>query len=216
MRIGIYGGTFNPIHLAHLRVAEEIADAFDLARVTFIPAATPPHKAGHGNLLFPHRYRMVESAVKGNPRFAVSDMEGKRGGKSYSIETLQALRKEFPEDEFFFIMGSDSFADMGTWREPEAIFASCNIVVTERPGTSIKGLISALPVDIARQFCYYEAEKRLAHSSGYSVYFFEGTPLGISSSAIREQVGLGRSIKYLTPETVESYIIERGLYRDAH
>lgn len=215
MKIGIIGGTFNPIHIAHLRIAEETREAFGLDRVLFIPSASPPHKPLAGDLAFRHRLRMVELAVQDNPFFVVSDMEGKRGGKSYSIDTLEALRRERPEDEFFFIIGSDSFLDIGLWREFQAIFALSNIVAVERPGSAVPDLASSLPVAIADEFCYYAPEKRLAHRSGYSVYYRQGAPLDISSSIIRNLTGLGRSIRYLVPGSVEHYIKENRLYTDA-
>jgi nicotinate-nucleotide adenylyltransferase len=216
MRIGIIGGTFNPVHIAHLRIAEEVRETFALDRVLFIPAASPPHKPVAGDLSFHHRYRMVELAVHDNPHFAVSDIEGKRRGKSYSIDTIQVLRTEYPEDELFFIIGSDSFCEIGLWREYAAIFTLCNIVAVERPGSVVTNPMNALPVDIAGEFCYYGAEKRLAHRSGYSVYYLEGAPLDISSSAIRKLARLGRSIRYLVPEAVSHYIKEHRLYTDAH
>ena len=215
MKIGILGGTFNPIHNAHLRIAEEVRDRFDLARVMFIPAATPPHKPLAGELSFADRYEMVRLAIADNPAFVISDMEEKRGGKSFSIDTLKGLHRDFPHDEFFFIVGSDSFLDIGSWREYAAIFSLCNIVVVERPGAAVGPLDAALPVAIAHEFCYYGAEKRLAHRSGYSVYATAGTLLDISSSDIRELARLGRSIRYLVPDAVEHYIKEQRIYSDA-
>src|SRR5689334_7994911 len=122
MKIGILGGTFNPIHIAHLRIAEEVRERFDLERVVFVPAATPPHKPLAEDLPFASRCRMLELAINGNPRFSVSDLEGKRRGKSYSIDTMHAFRADHPDDEFFFIVGSDSFLDIGSWRKYAAIF----------------------------------------------------------------------------------------------
>jgi nicotinate-nucleotide adenylyltransferase len=214
MRIGILGGTFNPVHIAHLRIAEEVRERFDLARVLFIPAATPPHKPLAGELPFSLRKQMVRLAIAGNPFFAVSDIEGKREGKSYSIDTIHALRAEYPDDELFFVIGSDSFLDIGTWRSYGAIFALCNIVVVERPAAVVISLCSSLPLDVLHDFCYYEAEKRLAHRSGHSVYYIKGVPLDISSSAIRRLVQLGQSISYLVPEEVEHFIKEHRLYSD--
>ncbi len=216
MKIGIIGGTFNPIHIAHLRIAEEVRESFALDRMLFIPSASPPHKPLAGDLSFHHRYRMVELAVRDNPHFAASDIEGKRGGKSYSIDTIHVLRMEHPEDELFFVIGSDSFLEIGLWRRYAAIFEACNLVAVERPGSVVADLAEVLPVDIAGEFCYYGAEKRLAHRSGYSVYYLTGVPLDISSSAIRKQAHLGRSIRYLVPEAVEHYIKEHRLYTDAH
>jgi len=215
MKIGIFGGTFNPVHLAHLRIAEEIRDTFKLAKVIFVPAATPPHKPLADNLSFETRLAMVRMAIMGNLGFTYSDIEGRRQGKSYSIDTLHRFRELYPRDEFYFIMGSDSFADFSTWKEYAAIFSCCNIVAIMRPGTAVASLKESLPVDIGNEFCYYEAEKRLAHKSGYSVYYIVGTQLDISSTAIREMTKEGRSIKYLVPEPVEHYIQEQRIYLNA-
>ena len=212
MKIGILGGTFNPVHIAHLRIAEEVRDRIGLAKVVFVPAATPPHKPLADDLPFACRYEMVQRAIGGNPCFGLSDIEGKRGGKSYSVDTLEAFRSEHPDDEFFFIVGSDSFLDIGSWHQYAAIFSLCNIVVVERPGAAVTALDQALPAAIAHEFSSYGAEKRLAHRSGYSVYYLEGVPLDISSSAIRKLARLGRSVRYLVPETVEHYIKEQRLY----
>jgi nicotinate-nucleotide adenylyltransferase len=212
MKIGILGGTFNPVHIAHLRIAEEVRERFDLGRVVFVPAATPPHKPLAGDLPFAVRHRMVTLAIAGNPLFTVSEIEGKRSGKSYSIDTIHALRAEYPDDELFFIIGSDSFLDIGTWRDYEEIFTQCNIVVVERPGAVLLSICSSLPLDILHQFSYLDAEKRLAHRSGNSVYYLEGVPLNISSTAIRHLLQSGRTIRYLVPEEVEHFIKEHRLY----
>jgi nicotinate-nucleotide adenylyltransferase len=214
MRIGILGGTFNPVHIAHLRIAEEVRERFELARVLFVPAATPPHKPLAGDLPYELRQQMVKLAIAGNPFFTISDIEGKREGKSYSIDTIHALRAEFPDDELFFVIGSDSFLDIGTWRRYETIFALCNIVVVERPAAVVLFICSSLPLDVLHDFSYYEGEKRLAHCSGHSVYYIKGVPLDISSSTIRSLVQLGQSISYLVPAEVEHFIKEHRLYRD--
>ena len=215
MKIGILGGTFNPIHIAHLRIAEEVRERFGLEKVVFVPAAAPPHKPLAGDLPFPDRYEMVRLAITGNPRFDLSDLEGRREGKSYSIDTLRTLRRELPSDEFFFIIGSDSFLDLGSWHEYAAIFSLCNIVVVERPGSIVPRPDQALPAALAHEFCYHDAEKRLAHRSGYSVYYLEGVPLDVSSSAVRELARSGWSLRYLVPDVVEHYIKEQRLYSDA-
>lgn len=214
MKTGILGGTFNPIHFAHLRIAEEVRETFALDRIIFIPAATPPHKPMAGELPFADRCAMVRLATADNPAFTVSTIEGEREGFSYSIDTLRALRAEAPADEFFFIIGSDSFLDIGAWHEYAAIFAACNIVVVERPGAAVADLRAALPVAIASRFCYHAAEHRLAHPSGYSVYYLTGIPLDISSSSIRALTRRNRSIKYLVPAAVEHYIKEQRIYTD--
>jgi nicotinate-nucleotide adenylyltransferase len=214
MRIGILGGTFNPVHIAHLRIAEEVRERFDLERVIFVPASTPPHKPLAGDLPFDMRHRMVELAIAGNPSFTVSDIEGLREGKSYSIDTIHALREEFPGDELFFVIGSDSFLDIGTWLRYESIFALCNIVVVERPAAVVLSICSSLPLGILHDFSYCESEKRLTHRSGHSVHYLKGVPLNISSSAIRRLAGEGQSIRYLVPDEVEQFIKDHRLYRD--
>ncbi|RQW87110.1 MAG: nicotinate-nucleotide adenylyltransferase [Geobacter sp.] len=211
MKIGIFGGTFNPIHFAHLRIVEEIRERFALSKVIFVPAATPPHKPLADDLSFAERLKMVALAVQDNSHFTVSDVEGQREGKSYSIDTLRVFREMFPGDELFFIMGSDSFADFGSWKNYSAIFSCCNIVTITRPGTRIS-LQQALPVDIAHEFCYHESQNRLSHRSGYSVYSIEGTQLDISSTSIRSLLRQGKSIKYLLPATVEQYIKQQRFY----
>jgi len=215
MKTGILGGTFNPVHNAHLRIAEEARDLFGLDRVIFIPAATPPHKPTVGELSFADRLEMVRLATADNASFTVSDMEAVRGGRSYSIDTLRALKLEFPEDELYFIVGADSFNDISTWREYASIFALCNMICVQRPGSTIKSLAMALPVAMAREFCYDAAVKRLTHNSGHEVYALDGVLLDISSSHIRHLVRGGRSIRYLVPDTVEHYIKEQRLYTDA-
>jgi nicotinate-nucleotide adenylyltransferase len=215
MKIGILGGTFNPIHNAHLRIAEEARDAFGLDRVIFIPAATPPHKPQVGELSFGSRFEMVSLAVADNPCFSVSDMEALRGGRSYSIDTLRALKAEYPDDQLYFIIGADSFHDISSWREYAEIFALCNIVCLQRPGSTINSLAKALPVAMAPEFCYDAASKRLNHSSGHCVYALDGVLLDISSSHIRQLVRGRRSIRYLVPDAVDQYIKEQRLYIDA-
>ena len=212
MRIGLIGGTYNPIHNGHLRIAEEIREEFALDRVVFIPASIPPHKQLADDLSFEHRMNMVVAAIGDNPFFSVSPLEGERGGKSYSIDTLRHFRTEHPDDDLFFIMGSDSFVDIGNWKEAAQLFSFANIVVVDRPGFMGIDLAGALPVAMTPLFCYHPHEKRLSHSSGHSVFYREGVPLDISSSVIRRLVRQGRSVRYLVPPAVEHYIKENELY----
>ncbi len=214
MKIGIIGGTFNPIHIAHLRIAEEVRDRLGLERVVFMPAAAPPHKPLAGELSFGHRYAMVELAIGDNPAFTVSDLEGRRGGASYSIHTLTELRELHPEDELYFIIGSDSFLEIASWYRFAELFACCNIVVVERPGGRISDLAAALPAAIAGEFVP-ESNERLIHRSGFSVHYLVGVPLAISSSAIRDLAREGHSLRYLVPDAVARYITEQRIYADA-
>jgi len=212
MKTGILGGTFNPIHNAHLRVAETTRDRLCLDRVLFIPAATPPHKPLDGEISFEHRRNMVALAIADNPHFSISDIEQQRGGTSYTIETLRELRHASPEDEFFFIIGSDSFQEISSWYSVADIFSTANIVVVERPEAIITDLTSPLPVAIRSEFCYLHDEMRLTHRSGFSVFYLPDTPLAISSSAVRQLVRERRSIRYLVPEGVSRYISEKRIF----
>jgi nicotinate-nucleotide adenylyltransferase len=215
MKVGIIGGTFNPIHYAHLRIAEEVREQLALEQVLFIPAATPPHKPLAGEVPFARRLAMVERAIADHPAFAVSAIEGERSGKSYSIDTLRELRAKRPTAEFFFIIGSDSFLELGSWYDYAAIFACCHIVVVERPGAPVAALDQALPAAIAGEFTHYPDDRLLVHRSGHTVRYLAGIPLDISSSAIRDLARQGRSIRYLVPPAAAQYILEQRLYTDA-
>lgn len=212
MKLGLLGGTFNPIHLAHLRIAEEAREAAGLERVLFIPAADPPHKPLAGEVSFAQRYEMVQRAIAGHPAFEASDIEARRGGKSYTVETLPALRAERPGDELYFIIGSDSYLELGLWHRYSEIFALTSLVVLERPGQEIADPLQRLPEAVRGSF---RAERRdlLRHASGTEIRFIQGAQLDISSSRLRELVAEGRSIRYLVPPDVETYIAQKGLYR---
>ena len=212
MRIGILGGTFNPTQLAHLRVAEEVREACGLERVRFIPAAHPPHKKEAVQLPFAHRRAMVEAAIAGNPAFAVSDIEARRPGKSYSVRTLEILREERSTDELYFIIGLDSFRDLASWRDYSRLFELAHLVVAARPGVFAGDPRKLLPVAIRECFCYNGASRTLRHHGGNSVLFVEETHLDISSTRIRQLVAAGRSIRYLVPPAVADYITVHGLY----
>lgn len=213
MRIGIFGGTFDPIHLAHLRVAEELREVCALDRVLFLPAASPPHKDPAAAADFAQRQAMVEAAVADHPDFAVSDLESRRQGKNFSVDTLQILHRERPEDEFYFLIGMDSFRDLGDWHAYPRLFELAHIVVALRPGVGLERPRDLLPVAIRDQFCYDPDSKNLRHRSGTSLIFLEETYLDISSTRIRRLLAAGRSIRYLVPPPVADYINRHGLYR---
>ena len=214
MNIGLMGGTFNPVHLAHLRIAEEARDAFGLDRVIFIPAADPPHKPLAGNVPFVQRCRMVSLAIAGNPAFEMSGIEGERPGKSYSIDTIQSFRTRFPADALFFIIGSDSFLEIGLWHRYAEIFQACSLIVVERPGRPVEDPLGALPVAIRGEFIYTPGLRRLKHESGQLVHFLQGCPLDISSTEIRNQLAAGCSVTDLIPATVETYITQQRIYTE--
>lgn len=214
MRLGILGGTFNPIHLAHLRIAEEVREACALDQILFIPAADPPHKSADKCTPFTQRLAMVEAAIADNPYFILSDIEARRPGKSYSVHTLELLHLERPDDEFFFIIGMDSWRDLSAWKEYQRLFTLSHLVVVARPGVSTKAPETFLPVAIMKEFCYTCASKSLHHHSGTSVIFLEETFLDISSTRIRQLISEDRSARYLVPSAVCSYIERHGLYRE--
>jgi nicotinate-nucleotide adenylyltransferase len=213
-RIGLMGGTFNPVHLAHLRIAEEARDMCGLDRVVFIPAGDPPHKPLAGEVPFAQRCEMVRLAIAGNPAFELSEIEGQRAGKSYSIDTIAAFRRAHPADHLFFIIGSDSFLEIGLWHRFAEIFRSCSLIVVERPGCPVSDPPAALPIAIRQELSYSAASRLLEHSAGTSVRFISGCPLAISSSEIRRLAAAGRSIAYLVPPPVEAYIKEQRMYNE--
>jgi nicotinate-nucleotide adenylyltransferase len=214
MNIGLMGGTFNPLHLAHLRIAEEARDTFDLDRIVFIPAADPPHKPLAGEVPFSHRCEIVRLAIADNPAFELSDIEGRRAGKSYSIDTIGSFHRQYPDDKLYFIIGSDSFLEIGLWHRYAEIFRLCNLIVVERPGRPVEGPLSALPVAIRGEFVYTSKPRVLQHESGQCVLFLKGCPLDISSTGIRQLLSAGRSISYLVPSTVEAYIKSKRIYTE--
>jgi nicotinate-nucleotide adenylyltransferase len=215
MRTGIFGGTFNPIHLAHLRIAEEVREACDLDRVLFLPAAQPPHKHIAGDVPFANRLAMVEAAIANHPGFAADDMEAQRPGASYSVHTFELLHQRFPGDAFYFIIGLDSFRDITSWKEYARLFSLTNIVVAYRPGYGNDDPRQLLPVAIRDQFCYDDASQNLRHLSGRQLIFVAETRLEISSTRIRELVAQQRSIRYLVPPVVADYISNHSLYRQS-
>jgi nicotinate-nucleotide adenylyltransferase len=212
MRIGIFGGTFNPIHLAHLRSAEEVREAQGLDRILFIPSATPPHKRGNGLASATHRLAMVKLAIAGNPHFRASTIEIDRGGRSYTVDTLRLLRARMPAARFTLVVGMDAFREISTWKDYAGIFALCDVVVTSRPGFAIPSLRAALPVAVRAEFCYRRRLKRLEHSTGNQITLQRISDLDISASSIRQRLSCDLSIRYLVPPSVERYIAQHHLY----
>lgn len=198
-RVGIFGGTFDPIHMGHLIVAETIMDEFHLDKVVFIPAAVPPHKLDKQISPAKHRYMMTMLATCSNPRFQVSDMEMHRQGPSYSRDTLAQLLKEHGSDtEFYFIVGADSVENLHTWNRIDELLTMCHFIGASRPG------------------CMPDMEK-IAQRFGplaEKIHCLETPELEISSTEIRHRVGQKRTIRYIVPETVEQYIYKEKLYLD--
>ncbi len=216
MKIGLFGGTFDPIHWGHLRSAEEVSETFGLDRVYFIPAAVPPHKRGQTTTPVRDRLQMVRLAVAKNPRFHVSTVEISRAGVSYSIDTIRDFAaKKQPGDLLYFIIGLDAFREIGTWKDFAELFPLCHFIVTSRPGSKDNDPLKGTGVAVKKLFCYDFRRKNYRHGSGTRVFFDELTDIAISASEIRALVKAGKSIRYLVPAEVERYIKRRGLYRSA-
>jgi len=215
MKWGLLGGTFDPIHIGHLRCAEEILEMFDLNRIIFVPALKPPHKI-HGDITaFNHREQMINLAIENNPVFSFSDVERLRENISYSVQTVEYILEKYMENlELYFILGQDAFHAIQTWKEWEKLLLLCNFVVMTRPGYENKGLAGIVPDDFVARFTYDDHVKGFRGPTGYMIFFREVTFLDISSSKIRQKVNQGKSIEYLVPETVRHYIIKNSLYKN--
>jgi nicotinate-nucleotide adenylyltransferase len=198
MRIGIFGGSFNPPHVAHLIVAETVREQFALDRVLWIPNRQPPHKPEASLVAAAHRLAMVRLAVAGNPAFEVSEVELWRTGVSYTVDTVAALQAERPGDTFFLLIGGDSLRDFPSWYRPGEIVRRVPLLVYRRPDAA-----ADVPADVPADV--------LAALAG-RVQFAEAPLLEVSGTEIRARRRAGRSIRYLVPEPVRAYIEANGLY----
>lgn len=210
MRLGIFGGTFDPIHLGHLRSAEEIGEQLDLNKVYVMPSASPPHKTGDPITGFRHRLAMVRLAVGQSDRLEVLDLEGRRSGHSYSIETLKEMtRIHGPHADLFFLLGVDAFLDIQTWKDWESLFDLTHFVIIRRLGSDSRGLH---PLLHRLKLAPILTGDTYIASSGKTVAIATPTRMEISSTRIREMVRKGKSIRFLVPEEVRTYILENRLY----
>jgi nicotinate-nucleotide adenylyltransferase len=201
MRLGVFGGTFDPVHWGHLLMAEQCREECRLDQVWLLPAGSPPHKMGAEISTGKQRAEMLEFAAAGHQAFLINRMELSREGKSYTVDTLRQLHEERPEDELFFIIGADSLSDLPTWREPERIVELATILAVnrgDRPLPSREQLVQHLGEKIASRV-------ELVRMPG----------IDLSSTDIRRRVREGKSIRYMVPRAVEVYIAEHGLYREA-
>jgi nicotinate-nucleotide adenylyltransferase len=199
MRIGVFGGTFDPIHLGHLRVAEEVAEHYRLERVIFIPSGIPPHRQ-QPETSATHRLCMVRCALSGNANFATSPVELQRPGKSYTIDTLAKLAQLHPNAEFYLIIGADQMLKLKKWYQSEQLFEYCKIVAVSRPGTPLPEIQAKMAADFSTA--------ALQHIS-----FFPVSALDISSTEIRKKIRQHKSIRYLIPLKVRQYIDLHHLYQ---
>jgi len=197
----VLGGTFNPIHIGHLLLAQSAMDRLELSRVMFIPSANPPHKGASHILPAEHRFAMLSLAIEGDLRLEASDIEIRRGGSSYTIDTMRILKQDNPDARFQFIIGVDSLLELHQWKDIGDLLGLCDFASFERPGFGVDRL---RPEQIKLDPPW--PGRLLANT-------FRGRLVDVSSSDIRHRVAEGLSIRYLVPQAVEMYIAEHGLYR---
>ena len=213
-RVGVFGGTFNPIHLGHLRAAEEAAEALELERVLFVPSARPPHKDADSETIAPAGLRLgwVRLAIAGNPRFQVDAVEVERTGPSYLVETLPELHARI--GPVWFLLGRDAFAELATWREPERLLTLADFAVLTRPPVRKGSLAEWLPSALRGALELAPDGRSAVHrDAGTRVHLVEITALDVSSSDIRARLREERSVRYLLPGPVREAIERSGVYR---
>ncbi|MFZ4813543.1 MAG: nicotinate-nucleotide adenylyltransferase [Phototrophicaceae bacterium] len=197
-RVGIFGGSFNPLHQGHLIVAEFAAESFDLDYVLFAPVLHPPHKDGSGMVAIGHRLKMIELAIASNARFKLSRVDIERPGPHYSVDTVKLIQDEYPTSQLYFVMGGDSLKSYPAWYKPMEIIQYARLAVMRRP--------SSRPVQPDMH------DGLLPGLSDY-VDMIEAPPIGISSTRVREQLSRGKSVRYLLPDAVLDYIHAHHLYQ---
>lgn len=197
IRVGIFGGTFDPIHQGHLIIAEQVAEVLGFSRVVFVPGGTPPHKEASTVKASPEdRFRMVEAAIGGNGKFAIDQVEIEARRTMYSVETVPLIKERYKGDEWFFIGGADEVSNLLSWKEPDRLLSEACMVAATRPGYDIQNL------------------GRLAEGleNFDRIVPVECTRVDISATSIRRRLAEGKSIRYLVPDGVYKIIHERGLY----
>lgn len=217
-RIGLLGGTFNPIHNAHLAIARQAREMLELDRVVMIPSGDPPHKPSNGLASAKDRYEMVRLALASDPHLAMSDVEVRRSGKSYSIDTVRRLQQEYGnETRLHFLIGLDAFLEFETWREPETLLTLCSFVVLSRPGLSFQALSTLPLIPRLPQASLMDLDQgrtvRLDVPIGLqSLICLRVAPSTVSASDIRARIARGASTANLLPPAVESYILQHHIY----
>jgi nicotinate-nucleotide adenylyltransferase len=217
-RIGLLGGTFNPIHNAHLAIARQAGEMLALDRVVMIPSGDPPHKPSNGLASAKDRYEMVRLALASDPHLAISDVEVRRSGKSYSIDTVRLLQQEYGnETRLHFLIGLDAFLEFPTWREPETLLTLCSFVVLSRPGLSFQALstlplIPRLPQASLTDLDQGRAVRLDVPIGLQSLICLRVAPSTVSASDIRGRIARGASTANLLPPAVESYILQHHIY----
>ena len=214
-RLGLLGGTFNPIHLGHLHAARIVKAEFDLNKVFFIPSYIPPHKDRKEMVSAEHRMEMVELAIQGFPDFYPSSVEIDAGGKSYSINTLRKFRKLYSDADIFFILGIDAFLEIETWMEHEKLLEESHFIVISRPGYSLFDATEILDNKYPDKVVNLSDFRRLKRTkkTGPLIILFPFKALDISSTQIRERIKTGKSISGFVPDRVENFITKNKLYQ---
>jgi len=206
--IALFGGSFDPVHLGHLRIAEDVREYYNFSKIIFIPAYHSPLKESHF-LSSEDRFRMLDLSIKNNPFFEISDFEINKKEKSYTIDTIKFFKEKLGYNPFF-IVGSDAFLTLDKWKEPINLLENTNFIVVSRDNTDFEKIKEFLLV----KFLYYRlCVDNSLNLSETKVYFFKSRQLEISSTEIRNRVKTGKSIKYLVLPEVEEYIYAKGLYR---
>ena len=213
-RIGIFGGTFDPVHDGHLRPAERALAAFGFDDLVWVPAGNPPHKLDEPRTAFAHRFAMLALAVQGDDRSVVSTVEAERSGPTYTVDTLGEFRRRHPDARLYFLMGSDSFAQIATWRRWEELLSLASLVVLRRPTAWGDKLIARVPEVLRPQMVLVGRDAAPPAASAHRVYLLDHEPYPISSTAVRERVRSGRPLGDVMPAAVERYIAKHGLYRN--
>lgn len=225
MKIGILGGTFNPIHLAHLRVAKEVCQKFKLDKIFLIPSAIPPHKISHNVADSKDRLEMIRLAIKPYSNFEVSDLEIQRSGFSYTIDTLAYFNSSaWANDSIFFILGIDAFLEIHTWKSYSKLFDLASMIVLNRPCSEFNLFYSWQNTDalnafetyikskISTRYIFNQNKKFYQHPSKKNIFCCHVRPLDISSTDIRKRIRFGKSLDSFLPDLIYKYIKSKGLY----
>lgn len=220
--IGLLGGTFNPIHEGHLHIARTVTARLHLDFILFIPSGKPPHKENHDIPHARHRMAMLRRALSGIPNFKACDIEIRQAGPSYTIDTVEALKRDYPNDRLIFIMGMDAFTQIKTWKEPERLLTLCDFAILSRPGAPFDGLPKFGPylnIDRTqlRRLDRGEIKSyRFETSAQRQLLFLSIPPSEISASEIRNCIKTGQATRKRLPQSVLSYIIENKIYNEDH
>ena len=221
MKLGLFGGTFDPVHSGHLKSAQEVREAYALDEVCFVPCGVPPHRNARPGAAAHHRLEMVRLAVADNPGLGVSDLEVTRPGTSYSIDTVRHFAARLaPGDALYLILGLDAFLLIGSWKDWRELLALTHVIVTSRPGFGGELPYDKIPVVVREAFCYDRLDFDGTVRSGFrnefgrEILFERLTDVSVSASAIREVLGKGKSIRNLVPSEVRRYVKDHHLYHE--